>query len=367
MRYFVNRKSSFYLPRSWTQPVLTADGVIGGNSFAVSASSVLNSWEGTTNNSRIAFNAFDGVTTDNDETGCWHSDEGFPQWIQFYNPNPLKVSKLTIYNRSYDGAHRNEYGVAYSDDGNTFTEFLSGTSPNQNDGGTFTIVIDQGAHKYWRIIAKSSSGSNSGYATIGEIKIDAQEYVETNKALALLKRTSYFENVGTYKPWSQPVLTANGTVGGSSFAVSASSYHDSPRQPYCAFDGVTTDNGETGCWHSSAGFPQWIQFYNPNPLNISKLTIMNRSASGAYINSYGISYSDNGSNFTEFVTGTSPNQVDGGSFDVAINQGGHKYWRITAYSGSGSNSNYVAIGEIKIKAQELDTSSEYISFLVHRK
>ena len=164
---------------SWSQPTLKSDGVIGVDSFAVSASSVLNSWEGTTNNSRIAFNAFDGVTTNNDETGCWHSGPGFPQWLQFWSKNPLKISMLTIHNRSADGAHINEYGIAYSKDGNTFKEFIRDVSPNQLDGGTFTINIEQGAYSYWRINVYSSSGENNAYTAIGEVKITAQQRTNT--------------------------------------------------------------------------------------------------------------------------------------------------------------------------------------------
>ena len=168
-----------YVYSAWTQPILTSDGTIGVGSFAVSASSVLNSWEGATNNSRIAFNAFDGVITNNDESGCWHSAAGFPQWIQFWCPNPLKVSQITIYNRSADGAHIKEYGIAYSDDGINFTEFHRAVSPNQNDGGSFSINISQSGYPFWRINIYSSAGENSNYCAIGEIKITAVQRINT--------------------------------------------------------------------------------------------------------------------------------------------------------------------------------------------
>ena len=109
-----------------------------------------------------------------------------------------------------------------------------------------------------------------------------------------------------------PELTSNGTMGGNSFAVSASSYLNAASQAFYAFDSA----GSSTYWHSSSGFPSWIQFYSPEPLNVQQLTITNRQVDGSMINSYGISYSDDGEVFTEFLTGTSPNQTLGGSFDV---------------------------------------------------
>lgn len=142
-----------------------------------------------------------------------------------------------------------------------------------------------------------------------------------------------------------PILTSNGTMGGDSFAVSASSYLNDASQAFYAFD----SSGSSTYWHSASGFPSWIQFYNPEPLSVEKLTITNRNVDGSMINTYGISYSDDGALFTEFITGVSPNQTLGGSFDVDVRGNGrHKYWRITSYSASGGNNSYTAIGDIKI-------------------
>lgn len=162
-------------------------------------------------------------------------------------------------------------------------------------------------------------------------------------------KVKYYKYV--YEDWTQPVLSANGTMGGSSFAVSASSEYDTARPAYGAFDGVT-GNDSANCWHSGSGFPSWIQFYNPKPLKVTKLTVTNRGSDGAFINSYGVSYSDDGETFTEFLTGTSSNQTANGSWEITIDNGVHKYWRLTSKSASGDNSDYTAVAEIDITAQE---------------
>ena len=154
-----------------------------------------------------------------------------------------------------------------------------------------------------------------------------------------------------YNTFAQPTLTSNGVMGGKSFAVSASSDLNSGSQAWSAFDNSALSDKRF--WHSASGHPSWIQFYNPNPLNVSAIKITNRSVDGAMINAYGISYSDDGANFTEFKTGNSTNQTLGGSFSIDTSGNGyHKYWRITSKSSSGQNNGYTAIDEIDITAQE---------------
>lgn len=53
------------------------------------------------------------------------------------------------------------------------------------------------------------------------------------------------------KAFVQPVLAANGTLGGSSFAVAGSSLWDGDY--WWAFD-----NDAATRWHSSGGMPQWM-------------------------------------------------------------------------------------------------------------
>lgn len=75
------------------------------------------------------------------------------------------------------------------------------------------------------------------------------------------------------KEWTQPVLSANGTLGGASFAVSAdtaTSGHDA----YAAFDGDTTTYWRCD---TSAGY---LIVYNPIPLKITAIHLAPLITSG---------------------------------------------------------------------------------------
>ena len=83
----------------------------------------------------------------------------------------------------------------------------------------------------------------------------------------------------------QPILTKNGTLGGSSFAVSANSEVNAPRAAWHAFDGLPEDStGELYIWHSGQGGPWWYKIYNPIPILITNIHIAN----GTFTNHMGL-------------------------------------------------------------------------------
>ena len=150
-----------------------------------------------------------------------------------------------------------------------------------------------------------------------------------------------------YNDWTQPTLTANGTMGGDSFAVSALSTLDTPRQPWRAFDG-SNSNPEQDCWHSTAGTTGWFAWYNPNPIAIEKFTVANRNDNSG-IKDFTLQYSDNNKDWFDLQSYTNSS----GGYTVTeftVNtQSYHKYWRLNISSGY---SNYLVIGEITINGIE---------------
>lgn len=158
-----------YAYQDWEQPVLTENGTMGADKFAVNQSSLLDSSE-----PNKAWNAFDGIGA----TTRWHSAQSLPAWISWYNPNPLKISNVEVTNRaSSDGAYPNAYQLQYSDDNSTWVTAVSGKGASGN-GAIWNIPVEHDTfHKYWRLYITSSSGSNSGYTTVGEIVITAQEQI----------------------------------------------------------------------------------------------------------------------------------------------------------------------------------------------
>lgn len=85
------------------------------------------------------------------------------------------------------------------------------------------------------------------------------------------------------KQFVRPNLTANGTIGGSNFAVVASSERNSN---YSAYKAV--DSEATSYWFSSVSTtkitssnPVWYTFYNPEPLKVSQLVVTSDPATSS--------------------------------------------------------------------------------------
>ena len=147
-------------------------------------------------------------------------------------------------------------------------------------------------------------------------------------------------------PWTQPTLTANGTMGGNSFAVEASSQYDDTVPAWKAFDGTSTSN-----WVATLGvIPSWITFYNPVALNVTKLAILNRATDNDGVITTGeIQVSNNNSDWVTIKTFS--NSVVGNTtaweIDLSNNTGFYKYYRI---NGTSFVRNYISIGEVTIQA-----------------
>lgn len=156
--------------------------------------------------------------------------------------------------------------------------------------------------------------------------------------------------------FEQPVLSANGTLGGDSFAVAASSQHANiPGGAWNAFNGTNT--GVNDCWHSSGVNNEWFTFYNPLPINVTKLTITNRNAttSGDWhlVGSGTVYGSNDNSNWEELVEFTNPNTTtDCGNaswdIDLSSNNKSYKYYKLQVNPVEGDG--YVVIGKLEITA-----------------
>lgn len=149
---------------TFQQPVLAANGTLGGSSFAVAASSEYSG--------RYAFYAVanNGVA----EGREWHSAQGLPQWFEFYNPDALMVSSLEITNRTsgYTSGVPTTFTIQGCNDGSSWEDIYSGTNTTIDNGVTWSIPVNSnGSFKYWRIYVTESADKN--YAVIGELKINA--------------------------------------------------------------------------------------------------------------------------------------------------------------------------------------------------
>ena len=87
----------------------------------------------------------------------------------------------------------------------------------------------------------------------------------TYKVLSQVKR-KYYKYVSA--PWSSPILFANGTIGGDSFAVAAST----EQTAYGRYAWKAVDGDMNTSWSAEATSGNWYEFYNPNPLNVTNIT-----------------------------------------------------------------------------------------------
>lgn len=156
-----------------------------------------------------------------------------------------------------------------------------------------------------------------------------------------------------YGDWTQPVLTSDGVVGGSNFAVSSNVSQYTGAGVWGAFDGVTS--GGT-YFHSLQGVTTgYIDIYNPNPLKVSLITIYNQNAvvSQNRASSAGKIYGSNdGVNWVQLTTYTNTVQTIGGvwTIDLSSNNSHYNYYRME--STAGGSGGYWTINEIKLTAQQ---------------
>lgn len=163
-----------YKYKDWTQPALTANGTLGGNSFAVSSSSNYSGWP--------AWEAFDGVLTG--YNGWSASSNSYPQHLIFYNPVQLWVKKLTIIN-IYDANVAFTAGNVYgSNDGSSWTLITSYTNDNTTSGASWDIVLDRNKtlYKYHKLEITKGNFISSNLPKCTEVLITAQTFEGIVKA-----------------------------------------------------------------------------------------------------------------------------------------------------------------------------------------
>lgn len=157
-------------------------------------------------------------------------------------------------------------------------------------------------------------------------------------------------------PWTQPVLSANGTIGGNSFACAASSEYNSNMLAYKAFDG----NSSSYWYASSSSLPQWLELYNPIPLKITEIQIdggIHDNLTGSYDGqptSFQIQVSEDGVNWTTIYNGTNSSHLE--RITVNINENnGYGYWRlyITGMYTNYGSFGYTGIRELTITATQI--------------
>lgn len=157
----------------------------------------------------------------------------------------------------------------------------------------------------------------------------------------------------------QPSLSANGTLGGASFAVASSTVTNS-YYSYYAVDADTTNGFMSEAGQSNL----FYTLYNPIPLKVSKITILNATPGNfnGYTPTSGKVYaSNNNSNWVEITSFTNSNLTKGSTWNITINNNNfYKYWKVvplTCAYGSGTAYNQAwQMSGITLTATEIISS-----------
>lgn len=138
--------------------------------------------------------------------------------------------------------------------------------------------------------------------------------------------------------FTQPTLSADGTLGGSNFAV----YASTSQATTPAWQG--SDNNSSTDWSvgdiASGYFYTW---YNPNALKLSAINITNRSAGTYAITGYTVYGSSDNTNWTTLKSGTNSTTATGASWSITLpNTDFYKYTKLYV---SASNTNYAGFSQ----------------------
>lgn len=156
--------------------------------------------------------------------------------------------------------------------------------------------------------------------------------------------------------WTQPVLTANGTMGGDSFACSQQAYY------------TETSGAKQEAWRMFAEGNQhewqindvstsktyWAKFYNPEVIKIKKLQVVNPATGVSEHTPVKVVFygSNDDSTYTEIGILTDITTTASQVFDVFLtNTDWYKYYKIEV---TPRNTTAVAVGRLKITAKTDD-------------
>lgn len=268
---------------------------------------------------------------------CYEKGGQPGMWFYYYTPSPTKISGVQFH---YSWGGRGVYAAFYGSNTNGNWTTLVPQRPC-GDGTTTLSFENETPYQYYHLYLLTPGGGSGDGMSTSNIRLYGTEYKQTTVEVTAEDEYDFIvegiktyvikeENVRKYykyeySDWIQPVISSNGTIGGSSFAVSALNT-DSRTQPYYAFDSNLSDTFTAG-WLSKVS-NNYLEWYNPKPLNISQLQIQyqtTNTSSVGYISSWVIKASSNGENFIDILSGTTGNY---GITNISIEHSGYyKYWR----------------------------------------
>ncbi len=337
----------------WNQPVLTSNGILGEGDFAVS---------GVCEFGFSMYQMFNGGSE-----AMWFVMINRNTPITMYFGDAVKISSFSITNGTGNSDGNRAFrdcAVDVSSDGETWTQLVTYTNTAVATGTTWELPVNSDDfYNYYRIrVTSQTSGSGSypqaiarhivvngtymakiatgtdlicdpctittadnntttfQYADIldcSNIADDTYKVMKsyTNGALSLSSSLKIAKTSPINETlWIQSVLSANGTMGGDSFACSAS---DDNVNAYKIFD-----NDSSTSWNTSNTYPVSITFYNPTPIKVSTIAV--NCYNSYYFSNYTIFGSNDNLNWDTIISGTATAQAT-----INVNSNNfYKYYKV---------------------------------------
>lgn len=358
------RKYYKYSYDSWTRPNITSNNTMGFSNFACTASL----------NPTTAYQCFDGNISTYFNTG---SNSSNPQNITFYSKNALNITQMTIYQYTAEQYYYSRnITIQGSENGEDWVDITTWERTSWVASFTIDMSSNTNYYNYYRVVVTNRSyyDGNNAYWILGEIEcvgtqriknISTEEdydiYEDVEKEVIKTPNTierKYYKYI--YNPWTQPVLSGNGTMGGTTAAASASNVHSSyDGQPWRAFNGA--DASSSGWANNNIAPPQWLMFYNPTAFMLQNFTVINRYHVWTTFTLQG---SNDGVTFTDIETFTNSDTTYQSSWSKSIssaNQKMYKYYRF--YITETSSNSAADVLQVKlygvVKSYTESTSSDY--------
>ena len=373
------KKVNTIVESPWTQPVLTSNGTLGGNKFAVQSKS-------NTSGSYHDWQAFDGNVNTwwiSGETGT-NADANANYYI--YNPVPLHITNIYVNGGSYYYEGRfNKLVVFGSNDNSNYTLIDNIQTTLQS---TYNLQIKNNkGYKYYKFNFQNTNNPSPGYISIKEITLTATQLIggiswqECTKAeydqlpadqrkivtdiYNGFVRKKILESEIKDVPFVQPILSSNGTLGGNSFAVYCNTSVADYQQNHPAWHAVD-GNPNTVCIFGIYNY-EHIIVYNPVPIKISSVTITKELSGGAY---YRFSASNDNINWTILQNETNSDPKGTITWSFLDNKTSYKYFKLEGESTHGGHIQIVNIqieGTIKATVPTKAVNSYYASAITSLK
>ena len=355
-----------YTYTSWTQPVLTSNTSDSSFQFidpklsggTIDESTKVMTW-GTSSVTRFTdlYKPFDSSTTD-----YFTLNNGSKTFTVFdiLFSTKMSISACKIVGHVVSGYASTLTGSQlYSVDSSGHATLLSTVTVSQENNHTINNVVTNRLRICMRpntdgnsfpsritnitITAKKVSGTTSGTSSDYDYKV----YHDGNSSVHLGSLIRYVDYVNLYGDWTQPTLTANGTVGGDEYACRVNNAHNS--NAYNAFD----NNTGTAWEAANRTENDWIEFYSPEIIKVFKITFTNRNSYTTAWSKFNVFGSLNGKDYFSLGSYTNNNSTTSGVWSINLStQKNLQYLKIQG------NGPLLGHGEARISIAELDLTAK---------